>query len=112
LWQAISQVEIAESYGDLSLAQIDEIIQFPCIFAYETQCHENPKFGYIHEIVRRQGKVKIHYEIIHLDKFLTHSELEEMQFELDIHPWEYNRTHWAIKDVNLPKELIANLPFA
>lgn len=99
--------KIAEKYGDLSGGQIDEIIQFPCIFAYETQCHKNPKFGYIREIVKRQGKVKIHYEIIPLDKFLTQDELEEIQFELDIDPWEYNRTHWAIKDVNLQKELLA-----
>lgn len=99
--------KIVEKYDDLSSAQIDEIIQFPCIFAYETQCHKIPKLGYIHKIVKRQGKVKIHYEIIHLDNFLTHSELEQMHFELDIHRLEYNRTHWAIKDVDLQKELIA-----
>jgi hypothetical protein len=100
---------ITEMYGDLLPAQIDEIIQFPCIFAYETQCHKDPKFGFIHKIVKRQGQglVKIHYEIIHLDKFLTQSDLEEMHRELDIHSWEYSRTHWAIKDVNLPEELIA-----
>jgi hypothetical protein len=101
--------KIAEKYGNLSLAQINEIIQFPCIFAYETQCHKDPKFGFIREITKRQGqgKVKILYEIIQLDKFLTHSDLEEMHFELDIHLWEYNRTHWAIKDVDLLKELLA-----
>jgi tetratricopeptide (TPR) repeat protein len=99
--------KIAEKYGNLSLAQIDEIIQFSCIFAYETQCHKDPKFGFIREITKRQGKVKILYEIIQLDKFLTHSDLEEMHFELDIHLWEYSRTHWSIKDVDLPKELVA-----
>src|SRR5258708_21593436 len=96
---------IAEKYGDLSLERIDEIIQFPCIFAYETQCHKDPKFGFIREITKRQGqrKVKILYEIIQLDKFLTHSDLEEMHFKLDIHLLAYHRTHWAIKDVDLPK---------
>jgi hypothetical protein len=101
--------KITEKYSDLSPAQIDEIIQIPCIFAYEKQCHKDPKFGFIHKIVKRQGQglVKIHYEIIHLDKFLTQSDLEEMHIELDIHVWEYNRTHWAIKDVNLTEELNA-----
>ncbi len=105
--QEYTNKKIAEKYGDLSITQIGEVIQFPCIFAYETQCHKDPKFGYIHEIVRRQAKIKIHYEIIHLDKFLTHSDLQAMHFELDIDSWEYNRTHWAIKDVDLQKELIA-----
>ena len=37
--------------------------------------------------------------------FLTANDLESMKFELDIRRWELNRTHWAVKDVNLPKEL-------
>jgi hypothetical protein len=104
-----TDTKITEMYGDLSPTQIDQIIQFPCIFAYETQCHKDPKFGFIHKVVKRQGQrlVKIHYEIIHLDKFLTQSDLEEMHIELDIHGWEYSRTHWAIKDVNLTEELNA-----
>jgi hypothetical protein len=28
-----------------------------------------------------------------------------MSFDLDIEKWELNRTHWAVKDINLPKEL-------
>lgn len=99
--------KITEKYGDLSQAQINEIIRFPCIFAYETRCHKDPQFGLISDIVKRTLGVKISYEIINLNKFLTHTDLIEMHFELDIDPWEFNRTHWAIKDVNLPKELSA-----
>ncbi len=82
-------------------------MQFPCIFAYETQCHKDPKFGYIRKIEKRQAKVKIEYKIIHLDKFLTQSEFEAMGRELDMHGWEYSRIHWAIKDVDLSRVLSA-----
>lgn len=103
--------EIVKRYGALSEAQINEVMQFPCIFAYEMQCHKDPNFGYIRKIERktekRQEKVKIDYKIIHLDKFLTQAEFEAMSRELDMHGWEYNRTHWAIKDVDLPKALLA-----
>jgi hypothetical protein len=51
--------------------------------------------------------VRIDYEIIDLDRFLTASELEDLTFELDIGKWEMSRTHWAVKDVNLAKELRA-----
>jgi len=97
--------EITEQYGDLTPEQVEEIHRFPCIFAYETQCHKNPKFGIIRDIIRRQGKVKIEYEIVSLEKFISHDELLEMSFDLDISEWEMNRTHWAIKNINLPKEL-------
>jgi hypothetical protein len=36
---------------------------------------------------------------------LSIENLHELQFELDIRSWELNRTHWAIKKVNLYKEL-------
>jgi hypothetical protein len=64
----------------------------------------SPQF---HRLVGSYRKVKISYELINLSKFLTYSDLLEMQFELDISNWELNRTHWAIKDVDLQKELIA-----
>ena len=67
--------KITEKYGDLSPAKINEIIRFPCIFAYESRCKKDPKFGLIREIVKRNLGVKISYEIIHLDKFLTYADL-------------------------------------
>ena len=104
-----TDTDITKKYGDLSQAQIKEISRFPCIFAYEEVHRKDPKFGLISEIVKRQNRVKISYEIIDLKKFLTHIDLLEMHFELDIditRGWEMSRTHWAIKNVNLPKELI------
>jgi len=97
--------EITEQYADFTPEQVEKIRRFPCIFAYETQCKKNPKFGIIREIVKRHGKVKIEYEIVNLEKFIFHDEMLEMSFDLDISEWEMNRTHWAIKDINLPKEL-------
>jgi|LGVF01.1.fsa_nt_gb hypothetical protein len=99
--------EITAKFGELTQSNINEIMRFPCIFAYEAACKKDPKFGLINEIVKRQGKVKIIYEIIDSERFLTHSEVSDLLFELDISDWEMNRTHWAIKDVNLSKELIA-----
>ncbi|MFA4880375.1 MAG: hypothetical protein WC650_02020 [Candidatus Doudnabacteria bacterium] len=98
--------DITEKYSKFTQSNINEITRFPCIFAYEDRCRKNPKFGLIKEIAKRQKKVKIVYEIIDLEIFLTYSDISDIQFELDISDWEMNRTHWAIKNVNLVKELI------
>lgn len=97
--------EITEQYGDFTQAQVDKIRRFPCVFAYEAGCKKDPKFGLIRDIIKRQGKVKIEYEIVELDDFLKHSDIPTMLFDLDISEWEMNRTHWVIKNVNLSKEL-------
>ncbi len=96
---------ITEKFGEFTQSQVDEIRRFPCIFAYEAGCKKDPKFGLIRDITKRQGKIKIEYEIVELDNFLSHSDISTMLFDLDISDLEMNRTHWAIKDVNLSREL-------
>ena len=98
--------EITEKLGAFTQEQVDQIRRMPCIFAYETGCRKDPLFGLIRGITKRQGKVRIEYEIIDAKSFVSHDDLLKMTFELDITDWELNRTHWAIKNVNLQKELM------
>lgn len=99
--------EITKNYGDFTASQVEALRRFPCVFAYEAGCRKDPKFGILRDVVTRQGKVRIEYELVELDQFIKHDDIIDMQFELDISDWEMNRTHWAIKNVNLAKELSA-----
>jgi len=96
---------VIEKYGQFTKPQIEAIKNFPCIFAYENGCKKDPKFGKIHDIKEKKGQVKIQYEILELENFLKYTDITSMLFELDIYQWEMNRTHWAIKGVDLSKEL-------
>lgn len=101
-----TDTELTARYGDLTVANVNELRRLPCIFAYETGCKKDPKFGVIRDMIKRQGKARIEYEIIELDKFLTVADLaEDIAFELDISKWEMNRTHWAVKGIDLAREL-------
>lgn len=100
-----TDIELTEKYGEFTQEQIEAVRRLPCVFAYEAGWKKDPKFGIVRQITKRQGKVKIEYELVELDKFISHAEIMEMLFDLDISDWEMNRTHWAIKDVNLAKEL-------
>jgi hypothetical protein len=98
---------LTKRFGSLDAGSVNELRRFPCIFAYESMHKADPKFGVIRDVTIRQGKARIEYEIIPLAKFLTATDLERFMFELDITEWELNRTHWAVKDVVLEKELRA-----
>lgn len=98
---------LTSRYGGLDPASIVVLKRAPCIFAYETGHELPPKFGYLREIVQRQGQVRIEYELHNVEPFLSAANLEQMTFELDIGKLELYRTHWAVKEVNLPKELHA-----
>jgi hypothetical protein len=71
-------------FGKLDGNAVAEIINVPCIFAYETGLEQPPRFGRIKNITQRQGEVRIEYSIYPIEPFLSHSDLEKMKFDLDI----------------------------
>ncbi len=102
-----TDTDIQSNFNGLDSDDINNIMRFPCIFAYEASQQKNPHFGLIKEIIPRKRKIRIQYEIVPVDNFITFEKLAELQFELDLTKWELNRTHWAIKNIDLPRELHA-----
>lgn len=97
-----TEKDIVDRYGRLGRTEIEEIKKIPCVFAYEDYCQKDACLGYITDILVRQAGVKITFQkvaVLPLESF------HKLQFELDIKNWELNRTHWAIKKVDLYKEL-------
>src|SRR5882672_7847300 len=66
---------ITERFGSLDDAAVSELKRLPSIFAYEAVNKQNPKFGMIRDVAKRQGQVRIEYEILPLDPFLTAADL-------------------------------------
>lgn len=97
--------KITAAYGELTQAQVDDLRRYPCIFAYEAVHRRAPKFGLIRDVTVRQKQARIEYELHAVNPFLTAEQMEKLTFELDVGNWELNRTHWAVKDVDLAKEL-------
>lgn len=99
---------ITERFGSLDEASAAALMTMPSIFAYEQAVGKAPKFGKIAGISKRANRleVRIDYELIELPKFLTNEELWAMGVELDLGSWEASRTHWAVKDVDLVRELL------
>jgi len=96
---------ITETLGSLSDSAVEQILRMPCVFGYEAVHKINPHFGRIRTLTSRQGKARIEYDLIHLDMFISYEVLNDNRFDLDISEWELNRTHWAIKNVDLASEL-------
>jgi hypothetical protein len=97
-----TEKDIVEKFGKLGRTEINEIKNLPCIFAYEDYCKKDASIGYITDILVRQVGIKITFQKLEV---LSVENLHNLEFELDIKKWEFNRTHWAIKKVNLYKEL-------
>ena len=98
--------EIADRFAELSSPQLRELCALPCVFAYEKYCAQNPKFGTLRRVKgRTRGLLQIEYGLIPCVPFATTDDLQSLGVQLDIGEWELNRTHWAVKDVDLALEL-------
>lgn len=95
--------DVTAKFGDFTRPQIKEIQNLYSIFAYENHI-KDPKLGRIKNIYRGRD-IKIEYEIIELEHFLSKKQMADCTFDLDIKNWEMSRTHWAIKDIDLEKKL-------
>jgi hypothetical protein len=93
---------IKARYRSFDDEAIKDLTSFPTLFAYE-QVHDLPaKVGRVTKIVRPSGgELRFHYTFIQEFPLVSPSILSEIAWELDINNWEMDRTHWAIKDVDL-----------
>ena len=99
--------ELRKRFGDLEPPALDELLECPALFAYESMVGRDARVGRIIRIRKRSraDAVRIEFELDPEIAPITPDNLEAMAWELDINDWEYNRTHWAIKDVDLLEEL-------
>jgi hypothetical protein len=101
-----TESSIKEEYQDFTNEIKEKLKKYPCIFAFENCLCLNPVFGYLTEITKTRKEIKIQYKILNVGRTLTSNELKERAPNLDIKKLELNRTHWALKDIDLHKILL------
>ncbi len=92
---------IQARFKAMTRENIEELMSYPCLFAYESGIQQKASLGWLTNIKPRGEEVRIEFELEKGLPQITGSRLEKLRTELDITNWELNRTHWAVKDVNL-----------
>ncbi len=100
--------EVSELFPKLlDEATISNVKLLPSIFAYENRLRDCPDqeayYGFVTDIKIRDNGINIYFQ-----KYFTipQRRLNDIAHKLAIIDWEFNRTHWTIKKVNLIEELI------
>ena len=88
----------------------DRVKQIPAIFAPETGGDDEQltRVGYITDVSMNGRDVNLHYIYDPNIPPISNTQLENISDKLSIQPFEFRRTHWSIKDVDLFKVLYAN----
>lgn len=92
---------IQARYQDIDEANVADILSFPVLFSYEASESSDGRVGFIKRIRRRANKVRVEYEFFPDFPAIRPELLSKLSWDLDISDWEMNRTHWAVKAVDL-----------
>ncbi len=92
---------IVARFNELREDQLERLRTFPTVFAYESGKEMDARLGRIEAIRLRNREVLVEYRFDEDAVPIPHELLLERKRTLDIGDWELNRTHWAVKDVDL-----------
>lgn len=96
---------IKERFKPLTDEHVEALKKLPSLFAYEAQCKAAARAGRLIEVRRRRGRLHLKFEFDDSIAPIPPERVRELATALDFSGWEENRTHWAIKDVDLYKVL-------
>jgi len=93
---------LKERYQKLTGDAIRELQSFPSLFAYEHATKKAARLGRVTRIPLPSGRdLHFHFELYDYVPPIPYQRIADLTWELDIGEWEMNRTHWAVKDVDL-----------
>jgi predicted nucleotide-binding protein len=99
--------EITSRFAVLNSKKLNELTEFPVIFMCENEV--SPTFlGKITKVTEEDSHLSIHFERIKNIPDFDKDVIPSISSLLDIDCFEFTRTHWAIKDIDLYFELISS----
>jgi hypothetical protein len=100
-----TQEAIKERFCHLDAATIAELSRLPTVFAYERDGLP-ARVGWITAMRLRQDEIRINFAFDEAVVPFTTEDIKAHIWEFDVNKFEMNRTHWAVKDVDLFEALI------
>lgn len=95
---------LREYFFRFAESRMDELLAFPALLAHEKCMDDSPvQLARLTDITKRRDRIRAIFDPV--GTTLTYDEFTNLSFELDIDGGEYTRTHWAIKEVDLPEVL-------
>jgi hypothetical protein len=109
-----TQDRLVKMFKPSGVLDQSKISQIPALFVSEIGLDGNQlaRVGNISKVENRGKEMRIEHYFDSGIPPIPNTILQNMSSELDIDRYEFSRTHWAIKEVDLFRVLLKNQPFA
>lgn len=102
-----TETDLKDRFWPATKQSISEAIKFPALLGCEKGCKRPFQVGRIESAIVRQGICRITYNIDRTIGEIPESIIDKLEWDLDLGKYELSRTHWAIKEVDLPTALLS-----
>ena len=99
---------LSDRYSELTGDLIADLKRFPALFACEHATKTDARLGWITKIQVRPDTARFSYVFDDSLPPISWKQVKALEWDLDIDNYELNRSHWALKDVDLFDVLIEN----
>jgi hypothetical protein len=96
-----TEAALARKFGSFSAEAIENLLGFPCLFAYEDTIKKPARIGWLTAIKPREREVRVEFAIDDSLPEVSAAKLKKFSSGLDIADWSLNRRHWAVKEIDL-----------
>jgi hypothetical protein len=98
--------DVKRPFAALDDTAIASLMNLPTLFAYEKYLRAPARVGRITEVTRRQTEFAFTFAFDPTVSPIPYDTFTGLLRDLDIDPkWEVNRSHWAVKNVDLARVL-------
>lgn len=106
-----TEQNIKDQFSDKGGIDLNALLKLPSVFLEETYGDENQKvrIGTITHARKTGSEIVLEYSYDSTIPALTNKQLQTLASELDITDFEFSRTHWSVKDVDLYRVLLRNM---
>jgi len=108
-----TQDGLIRSFKSNGVLDQSKVSQIPALFMSEIHGEgiQFARVGFINKVENRGKEVRLDYYFDSGIPPISNTMIQQMASELDIDGYEFSRTHWAIKNVDLFRILLKNQPF-
>ena len=93
--------EVSEIFEPAGQLDIPRLLTLPTVFMQEGMADEVVKIGWLNRVERKGAFYELSYTIDPDLPRMTNGEIYDMMSELQMDSFEFQRNHWAVKDVNV-----------
>lgn len=103
-----TSAELEARFKPDGVLDVDAVCRLPVLFAAERTNGDPARVGRLTRVRQNGANYELEYIFDPRVPAIPVQQLERLARELDIDDWEFSRTHWAIKDVDLFEVLLKN----